>query len=484
MKPVLTPLEMAGVDKAAPEPVQVLVDRAGQVVARRARSLMGGAYGRRVVVVAGRGNNGADGRVAADVLSGAGALCRVLEAAELGGGVPLPPADLVVDAAYGTGLQRPYAPPAQPGCPVLAVDIPSGLSGLTGEILGQDGGDDEGGESGSGRGGALRAAATVCFAAWKPGLLMGRGPELTGEVEVVDIGLGALVDEAAQAWLVEDPDVRRLLPRRPREAHKYMSAVQVVAGSPGMTGAPWLCSRGAMRAGAGYVRLSMPGVRPEVLPPSELVHLAVPQKGWHHHVLEGLSKMKALVVGPGLGPVTHEEEGAAELPGGEVGQLVAAAPVPVVIDADGLNAIGTLSGLRAIVARRQQPTVITPHQGELTRLAGHRPGADHLAAAREAAAESGAVVLLKGSTTVVAEPGGRALIAAAGGPSLATAGTGDVLSGVLGAFLAQGAPAWEAAALAAHVHGRAASRGPGIGLVASDLPDLVSEVLSEITTTG
>jgi NAD(P)H-hydrate epimerase len=468
VKPVLTPEEMAEVDKAAPEPVQVLVRRAGTAVARQARALMGGAYGRRVTVVAGRGNNGADGRVAAELLAGMGAGTDVIEAADLPAGVALPPADLLIDAAYGTGLQRPYHPPAPPSCPVLAVDIPSGLSGLTGEVLGGD-------QAGTG---ALRAAATVTFGAWKPGLLLGQGPALAGAVQVADIGLAHMAEEVARCWLVDDDDVASLLPRRPREGHKWQSAVQVVAGSPGMTGAPWLCSRGAMRAGAGYVRLSMPGVGPGTMPPGELVHLPVPASGWHEKVMEGLGRVKALVVGPGLGPVTHDEQGDSDLPGGEVGQLVASAPVPVVVDADGLNAIATLEGLKKIVDRRQEPTVITPHAGELARLAGAPPGPDHIAAARQAAERSGAIVLLKGPTTVVAKPGGQVLLCAAGGPNLATAGTGDVLSGIIGAFLAQGVPAWEAAALAAHVHGRAASTGYAVGLVAGDLPGLVAAWLS------
>jgi len=463
---------MGAVDKSAVEEVDVLVKRAGTAVARRARLLMGGVFERRVVVVAGGGNNGADGRVAAGILAGMGARTEVLDAADLPPGAALPPADLVIDAAYGTGLQRPYRPPAAPGCPVLAVDIPSGLSGLTGQVLSDE----------QTAGGALRATATVCFAAWKPGLLLGEGPDLAGQVEVVDIGLAGLVEEAAQCWLVEDADVARLLPGRPREAHKWMSAVQVVAGSPGMTGAPWLCSRAAMRAGAGYVRLSMPGVQPDVMPPGELVHLPVPASGWHQKVLEGLERTKVLVIGPGLGPVTHGEEGNGNLPGGEVGQLVASAPVPAVVDADGLNAIGSLDGLRKIVDRRDKPTVITPHDGELTRLAGAPPGADRVAAARQAAARSGAIVLLKGSTTVVAEPGGRVLLSVSGTSSLATAGTGDVLSGVVGAFVAQGVPAWEAAALAAHVHGRAARQGLKVGLVASDLPELVAGWLSGART--
>ncbi len=467
---------MAGVDRQAEEPSEVLVGRAGAAVARRAARLLGGAFGRRVVVVAGKGNNGADGRTAGRLLEERGAKVTVLAAGNLAPSEPLPDADLVIDAAYGTGLQRAYSPPTAGSCPVLAVDIPSGLSGLTGEVP-------EGG-------GALAAAATVTFASLKPGLFFGSGPDLAGEVEMADIGLGPLVDAAARCWLVEDADVWRLLGARPHEAHKWQAAVQVVAGSPGMTGAPWLVSRGALRAGAGYVRLSMPGVDPSVLPPSELVHLPVPRAGWHEHVLAGISRVKALVVGPGLG--TPPAEGGAggpaaggpgavgppRLPGGEVGLLLAGAPVPAVVDADGLNALGSLEALAAITARRRAPTVITPHAGELARLAGRPPGPDRLAAAREAAARSGAIVLLKGSTTTVVHPDGRALLAAAGDSRLATAGTGDVLSGVVGAFLARGVPAFEAAALAAQVHGQAARTGYKEGLVAGDLPELVAAWLS------
>jgi NAD(P)H-hydrate epimerase len=463
MIPVLSPEEMAYVDRQATEPIEVLVGRAGAAVARSARKLLGGPYGRTVVVVAGKGNNGADGRVAAALLSANGARVRVMEAGELAGGEALPPADLVIDAAYGTGLQRAYLPPDPGGSPVLAVDIPSGLNGLTGEVP-------EGG-------GTMASQATVTFASWKPGLLLGAGPALAGEVELADVGLGPLVNAAARCWLVEDADVRALLPVRSHDAHKWQSAVQVLAGSPGMTGAPWLASRGAMRAGAGYVRLSMPGVSPLALPPSELVHLPVPETGWHQAVLEGLSRVKVLVVGPGIGPV-DSEAGDPGLPGGEVGLLLAAAPVPAVVDADALNAIGTLEALSAIVARRSLPTVITPHEGELTRLAGRPPGPDRLGAARDAAARSGAIVLLKGSATVVASPEGNVLVAASGGSRLATAGTGDVLSGIIGAFIARGLPAFEAAALAAHVHGRAAQTGHAEGLVAGDLPDLVARWLS------
>lgn len=469
MIPVLTPEEMGRVDGAAPEPTSVLVGRAGHAVSRAALAMLGRSYGARVVVVEGKGNNGNDGREAARLLRRRGVAVIELDAASLAGGAPLPPADLVIDAAYGTGLERPYHPPDPGDAPVLAVDIPSGVSGLTGRVSG---------------GGALRASATVTFASLKPGLVLAEGPALAGRVEVADIGLGPLVNREARCWLVDDGDVS-WLPARSREAHKWESAVAVVAGSPGMTGAPWMVSHGALRAGAGYVRLGMPGVdlAASPLPPSEVVTVALPATDWEEAATEGLERCQALVVGPGLGPVAGAgglgAGSAGSGAGGPVGRLLAAAPLPVVVDADGLNALGTLDALAEVVSRRRHPTVITPHAGEFARLVGEGPGEDRVSAVREAARRSGAVVLLKGSTTVVAHPDGRVLMAAAGSSRLATAGTGDVLSGVVGAFLARGVPAWEGAALAAHVHGRASGLGWAQGLTALDLPLLVARWLSE-----
>ncbi|MGH9076405.1 MAG: NAD(P)H-hydrate dehydratase [Acidimicrobiales bacterium] len=480
MIPVLTPQEMAGVDRRAGIPTAQLVERAGAALARAAGARLGGCYGRRVVVVAGAGNNGADGRSAAARLARRGARVSVVEASDLGPGQRLPAADLVVDAAFGTGLSRPYRPPDPGAAPVVAADIPSGLSGLTG--LAPAGGS------------AMRAERTVTFAALKPGLLLGDGPALCGPLEVVDIGLGDLVGEVARAWLVADDDAARWVPPRRRDSHKWRSALQVVAGSPGMTGAPWMVCRAALRAGAGYVRLGMPGVDLAYapLPPGELVTQALPAQGWAGDVGAGLDRFGAMVVGPGLGATAGSASGTGAGPGlgaaagsgsgtgaGPVGQLLAAAQLPAVVDADGINCFAGVDDLAAVVARRRHPTVITPHEGEYRRLVGDRPGPDRLDAVRQLARRSGAVVLLKGSTTVVAAPDGRALLAASGSPALATAGTGDVLSGVLGAFLAQGVPPLEAAALAAHVHGRAAGRGLSHGLVATDLPDLVGRWLSE-----
>ncbi|MDP9070007.1 MAG: NAD(P)H-hydrate dehydratase [Actinomycetota bacterium] len=445
MIPVVTPDEMKAVDQAAPEPTEVLVRRAGASVARAALRLLGGGYGRRVVVVAGKGNNGADGRAAAERLRRRGARVVVIPAAEAPARVP--PCHLVVDAAYGTGLHGDYRAPDPAGAPVVAVDIPSGVDGLTGQA-----GD-----------GAVSATATVTFAALKPGLLLGDGPGRAGGVEVVDIGLDV---SGARTHLVEDADVRDRLPQRPREAHKWQTAVFVVAGSPGMMGAPVLASRAAMRAGAGYVQLGVPGAPLEHLPAgSEVVGVALPREGWAAEVLRQAGRAKALVVGPGLG----RAEGTL----GEVRRLLEGSPVPVVVDGDGLAA---LHGAQPLQSRR---VVLTPHDGEFERLAGAEPGPDRIGDTRALAADTGAVVLLKGPTTVVAGPGGDVFLSTSGSPRLATAGTGDVLCGVIAAFVAQGTGALWGAALGAHAHGAAAALGPSRGLVAGDLVDLVAAWLSD-----
>ena len=459
MIPVLTPEEMAGVDRAAPDPVEALVERAGFAVAHRARRLLGGAYGRRILVIAGRGNNGADGRVAARWLSRWGAHVTVAGPDRYRPGESLGPADLIVDAAFGTGLSRPYEPPDPGPVPVLAVDIPSGLSGLTGT------------------GPAMDARATVTFAAWKPGLLLGDGPERAGTVELAGIGLAPLAGAAASMWLVGDEDVAQL-PERGRQAHKWQTAVMVVGGSEAMNGAPLMCASGAMRAGAGYALVAVPGSPPGGgLPPGAQVGVSLPDGDWVPAAAESAGRAKALVVGPGLAARARRDDGGTG-PDTPVGRLLAATGAPAVVDADGITALGDPEAVAAVTARREAPIVLTPHEGEFAKLTGRPPGEDRIADVRDLARRCGAVVLLKGTTTVVADPAGRVLIAHSGLPRLATAGTGDVLSGVIGAFLARGLPAAEAAALAAHVHGRASARGPAEGLVATDLPELVSGYLS------
>jgi hydroxyethylthiazole kinase-like uncharacterized protein yjeF len=457
VRAVLTRDEMRAADAAALATTshETLVERAGTAVGHAALRLLGGAYGRRVVVVAGKGSNGADGRIAASFLAGRGARVRVVEAADLGDGEALPPCDLVIDGAYGTGFRGSYDAPRVPvEAVVLSIDIPSGVDADSGEAPGD----------------AVQADRTVTFAALKPGLLQSDGAVCSGLVEVADIGIGF---PTPQALLIEDADVA-LVPARPRQVNKWTTAVGVAAGSPGMEGAAILCSRGAMAAGSGMLRLGSPG-NPSAAWPTEAVRMQLPADGWAGAFLDATAKCKAVVIGPGLSTA----ESAAQ----EIREVIAAVPVPLVIDADALGALGGVAGARTLFEKRSAPSILTPHDGEYARITGAAPGPDRLAAARALARATGAVVLLKGPLTAVAAPGGEApdvLLAAAGGPALATAGSGDVLSGIIGAFLARGLPAPEAAALAAHVHGRAAALGPAEGLVAGDLPELVAELLSEL----
>jgi ADP-dependent NAD(P)H-hydrate dehydratase / NAD(P)H-hydrate epimerase len=447
--PIVTPEEMAAVDAAAPEPVGLLIERAGAAVAAAALDLLGGAYGRRVVVLAGKGNNGADGRSAARRLAARGVRVTVVDTVD----APpwLPPADLVIDAAYGTGFHGEHVPPSTTA-PVLAVDIPSGVAGLTGAVPG----------------GALRAVRTVTFAALKPGLLLGAGRPLAGEVVVVDLGLDV---SAARAGLVERDDVVAWLPGRTADAHKWVAAVLVVAGSVGMTGAAHLAAAAAQRAGAGMVRLGTPGLEDDPGRPREAVGVRLPSRGWAEDALAAAARAHALVLGPGLGATDATRAG--------VQGVLAGSSRPAVVDGDALTALGSAVG--DVLRARGGPTVLTPHDGEFARLVGAPPGDDRLDAVRELAAATGAIVLLKGPVTVVGDPAGEVRVVAVGDARLATAGTGDVLSGVVGALLAQGVPALEAAAAGAWLQGRAGAHGPAHGLVASDLLSLLPSALAEVT---
>jgi NAD(P)H-hydrate epimerase len=449
---VVTPAEMAAIDAAAAEAVDVLIGRAGAAVARAARRMLGGTYGRVVQVIAGKGNNGADGRVAGDALAAAGATVRVFEAAACP--ASLPPADLVIDAAYGTGFHGEWTAPNLGSARVLAVDIPSGVDGLTGIAVD----------------GAVVADETVTFAAMKPGHLVSDGKLRSGAVTVADIGLDV---SSARAHVVEGGDVAAWWRRRPVDAHKWMCAVRVVAGSPGMTGAASLAASAAMRTGAGMVWLSIPG---EAHPRAELVEVVgkpLPAFGWGSEIGEGLDRFGALVIGPGLGLEAATIDA--------VRDAVPSAPCPVLVDGDGLTAIATApGGAASLLRRRQATTVLTPHDREFERLAGAPPAADRFEAVRDLASGTGAVIVLKGPTTLVAEPGGLVRAVTTGDQRLATAGTGDVLSGMIGALLASGVPAFDAAAAGAWLHGAAAATHSASGLVASDVIDRIPPAVDAV----
>ncbi|MDE0608051.1 MAG: NAD(P)H-hydrate dehydratase [Acidimicrobiaceae bacterium] len=439
MLAIVTPTEMAAIDAAAPEPVEVLIDRAARHVAREAIELMGGTYGRRVTVLAGPGNNGSDGRVAAAHLARRGVRVSVVDA--LGAPESLRPVDLVIDAAFGTGLARSYLPPVVAQAQrVLAVDIPSGVDGLTGERLGLP----------------MSAERTVTFEALKPGLVLEPGRSLAGEVRVVDIGLDV---GSPSRHAVEDADVAALVPMPSAEDHKWRSGVRIVGGSGGMTGAAWLAARAAQRAGAGMVQLAMPGARGSE-GPTEAVVLRLPAAGWAQDALGGLDdRVRAMLVGPGLGRDDPQSV-----------RAMLEVSVPLVIDGDGLTA-----EVASALNMRPAPTILTPHDGEWQRLGGDA-GPDRLERTREFAIHRQVTVIRKGPSTVIAAPDGRIRVVTSGTEALATAGTGDVLAGFATAMLAQGLAPFDAATVAAHVHG-AAGRLLGPGLIASDLPDAFSSVV-------
>jgi len=451
MKPVLFAAEMAEVDAAALRDVtiDVLIERAGWAVARRAFEMLGVVYGARVLVVAVVALAGDDGRVAAKLLARRGAKVRVVAPGELRGAPE--GTELVIDAAFGTGFHGSYVAPIVPeGVAVLAVDIPSGLGADLGEAA------DE----------ATKATSTVTFAALKPGLLLGAGPGLVGSCVIEPIGL---VVPPARLNLVEDRDLDEI-PVRDQAAHKWKSAVFVLAGSPGMRGAPELAVNGAIRAGAGMIRVATPGVSPGASGVIEAVAIGLERSGFAGVVLAELDRCRALVAGPGLGSDGDVREGLFE--------ILEKATVPVVLDADALNMLGGKKDAAAVLHRRPGPTILTPHDGEFARLTGRPPGADRVGDVRALAGELGATVLLKGSTTVIADADGAALLVTSGTPRLATAGSGDVLSGVIGAMLARGLAPLLGAGIGAHLHGRAARTGLADGLASGDLPLLVAGVLS------
>jgi NAD(P)H-hydrate epimerase len=435
-------------------PEAVLVDRAGRVVARHALAMLGGAYGRRVVIVCGQGNNGADGAVAGRVLAMRGVGVDVFRLADGLDGIDraLARAHLAIDAMFGTGFRGALdgdaarAADAMRAVRTLAVDIPSGVNGTTGEVTGV----------------AVDAQVTTCFVARKPGLLFEPGRSHAGDVRVVDIGIDAGVAT------IEVPELRDLwLPSRGATDHKWSSGLFVFGGSQGMFGAPEMAGRAAARSGAAIVVCGVPAAD---LGASEIITRSLPATGDGHLdedaarlVLKELHRYRALAVGPGLGRDDRAQAAAR--------RIVAEAAIPIVVDADALNALAAdPASLRVRHAQKLPRAVLTPHAAEYERLAGRPVGSDRIAAARELAAQTHAVVVLKGPGTVIAEPGGHAVVNPTDTAALATAGTGDVLTGIIGGLLANGAEPFAAAVTGAYVHGRAARvAGTGDDLVAIDL---------------
>src|SRR5438874_3834991 len=438
LEPLYTADEMRTAE--AGHDVDAMMERAGRGVAEAILRRFPDA--RRIACVCGRGANGGDGRIAARVLREAGR--EAVE--ELADG-----ADLVVDALFGTGFHGEPRPEAaeligrmnRAGAPVVAVDVPSGVDASTGEVAGA----------------AVRAELTVTMHAPKVGLAVAPGRFHAGAVETVSIGVE---HSETRNRLVTD-EILRLVPRRRAEDNKYSAgAVLVVGGAPGLTGAACLAAEAAFRADAGYVAVAVPE---RSLPVVEQ-RLLEAVKRTLDEIDELLPRMRALAVGPGLGRGPDERA--------LVRRLLEGTSLPAVVDADGL--------LELEPFERDGPTVLTPHGGELGRLIGESSdwvAAHRLAALERAVDRFGCVVLQKGADTLVGAPGEGVLVHVSNEPGLATAGTGDVLTGIVGAFLAKGLDARIAAAAAAAAHARAARLAPQqTGLVASDVISLLPRALA------
>ena len=448
-EPLYTAAEMRAAEErypGYPGSAGELMERAGAAVADEV--LRAYPEARRIAAVCGGGANGGDGRIAARILREAGR--DVVETDDPSN------VDLVLDALFGTGFHGAPRPEAAAviervnacGAPVVAVDLPSGVDASTGETAGV----------------AVDADLTVTFHGRKVGLVVAPGRFHAGHVVVADIGLEA----ASTAILRATPALLDRVPRRGARDTKFSSgSLLVVGGASGTTSAAVLTATAAMRADAGYVTLAVPA---EALPVVEALALEPVKRGfeWANAVdsLESdVARSSALAVGPGLG----RSDEAREL----VRALLEASSLSAVVDADGLFGFEPVP--------RDAPTILTPHAGELARLLDVEPawvGAHRLEAAARAAERFGAVVLLKGADTIVGAPDGRTVVYDTGPPSLATAGTGDVLTGIVGAFLAKGLDAVDAAAAAAVAHGLAARAVPHqAGLVASDVAAALPAVL-------
>ncbi len=484
LEPVLRVADLRALEKSAGD--APLMERAGAAAAAIARTLAG-ERGGAIVVLAGPGNNGGDGFVVARLLRAAFHDVTVVfrddakklpdDAAAalrayLGAGATLaadPPAGhvaLVVDALFGIGITRPLAARHAAlvewangsGAPILALDIPTGLNADTGIAHAP----------------AIRAHATATFLALKPGMLTAGGPDLCGDISVHALGVDPDARRAAGhclRWRAIADGLPDVLMRRARNVHKgTFGTLAVIGGAAGMQGAPLLAARAASRMGAGKVIV---GFAADAFPPVDFTTPELMLRA----AADALGSANAIVVGPGLGT-------------GDVSrrclERALAADVPLVVDADALNLIAADPGLRANLRSRRAANVLTPHPAEAARLRATDTTAiqrDRCAAAHALAHELRAHVVIKGAGSVLAHPDGTWDINASGNPSLATAGTGDVLSGIIGALLAQRIDPKDALRIAVCLHGAAAdalvARGVGpLGVPASALADAARDLVN------
>jgi hydroxyethylthiazole kinase-like uncharacterized protein yjeF len=489
---LLTTSEMARADRltiASGMPGRVLMESAGRGVADVVSTLRPAGP---IVVVAGPGNNGGDGFVAARLLAERGLAVRVALFAERGalkgdaaaaaarwtGATEVAEpravqgAAIIIDALFGAGLARPIEGAAlaliaainAEQAQTIAVDLPSGISGDTGLIVGAA---------------AVQADETVTFFRRKPGHLLLPGRLHCGKLTVADIGIpaGVLDEVKPQCWANEPPLWLPKFPRPSASGHKYDRGHAVVVSGPmPLTGAARLAARGALRAGAGLVTIASPG-NALAVHANESVAVMVREVDGPAALASFLAdrRRNALVVGPGggVGEKTREQV-----------SVALASQAAVVLDADALTSFaGQMVDLARLIKSRTAPVVLTPHDGEFERLFNDINEDNNvkskLEKARLAAKRSGAIVLLKGPDTVIAAPDGRAAITANSPATLATAGSGDVLSGVISGLLAQNMPVFEAACAGAWLHGEAAAEfGPG--LISEDLPDMLPKVFQRL----
>ena len=455
-EPVYLTEDIRRIEAAAGDAHPPLMERAGRAAADWAVQLAGDR-GKDILVLAGPGNNGGDARIAARILEERFFRVHVADAASAAG----LPTDtrwaLVIDGLFGIGLARDlagdyarlveYANSRR--CPILSLDIPSGLASDTGRILGS----------------AVRATHTLTFIALKPGLLTLDGPDTCGEVRVADLGLEVRTLLPPTGWVAGPGLLPNSLKPRPSTFHKgNAGSLGIIGGAKGMCGAALLAGRAALKLGAGKVFVGLLDPSAPSFDPGALELMLR-----HPEDVLGLD-LDALVVGPGLG----ESEKTEALLGAAL-----ASDIPCVLDADALNLLAQSDDLRQACLRRKADTIITPHPAEAARLLGApTPSvqADRLAAARQLRERYNADVVLKGNGSMLVARDGHWFVNTSGNPGMASAGMGDVLSGMLGALLAQGLSGETALVLGTHLHGAAAddcvarSMGPG-GLTAGELPD-------------
>lgn len=515
---LVTAAEMRELDRAAIEGRKIsslrLMENAGEAVVRAMERLFRPLRGKTVTIVAGKGQNGGDGLVVARLLRQRGCKAKLalltppaslkgdaatnLRRLQRGGNryraidsVPdfeaalsslFKRSDLLVDAIFGTGLNAPVKGRAASaialmnasGRPIVAIDLPSGLDGDTGSVLGT----------------AITATLTVTLARPKRGLYLGEGPNHAGLIRVADIGIPADLIAAAKipVTLLEATDIRPFSPKRLRTAHKgTFGHAGIIAGSAGKTGAAAMAAMAALRTGTGLVTVAAPRSVSDVLDAKLLEAMTHPvpeteTRELSKQALEPLlafaADKTALAIGPGLG--THPETQAL------VHNLLVKAQRPMVLDADGIN---VFAGHADMLSRASGPLILTPHPGEMARLLGTTVAdiqRDRLGAASRLACERNVCVVLKGAGTIIAAPDGRLAVNSTGNPGMATAGTGDVLTGIIVSLLAQGLSTWEAACAGVYLHGLAgdlaASEQGEAGLIAGDVIRAIPRAIQHVVT--